>query len=551
MNRNARYVTGVFIVFAMFLFGLVINFKSKNQPTPGSSNQSSTGEKTEVKAMIAEVETLFQDRGLITSDRCVPALNRLYDKFYNLKVGQFDLDELKSSAPKVVKDIFNLRMWIRENLQQTYLKGGQKLITPECAFAHRKVFRAMRVLEDYIGMLSAGVFNGTAGIPEDKYYRVFKENEDSPINFMWNEANDRNRPANVKEYVPRSGDVLLSRGSASVSAAIARITDEDSNFSHAGIVYVDPSNGNIETIEAHIEVGTKVAKWEEYSDMKARSVVFRFRDDRLSDKENAEIAHEAATRVKKIVDDYHSKYGKNPLATHPNPCYDFGMTIDNPTDMKPGNGKCLFCSEVVSLAFSLARNKHNVPTFKSSINPKNPVFLKSIGVKVKETFAPADLEIDPYFDMVLEWRDYIRIHKTHRMDAILTAVYNWMDAHNYQFHVPGIESLKNKVGFGLRRIPFVNDQLLGLKEKFPLNMAKSALDGMVMLDEVSNQLVEVIIAEEDLKKKSLTPREMIDLLNQWRETDLADYGKGIGYNSKSDKLAEKRVHHIFREKRAK
>ena len=354
------------------------------------------------------------------------------------------------------------------------------------------------------------------------------------------------------EYVPQSGDVLLSRGSASVSAAIARITDEDSNFSHAGIVYIDKETGKRETIEAHIEFGTLVADIANYSDTKVRALVFRFKDPNQIDDEkgtakekNAAIAHDAAKKIRQKVLDYKKQYGKTRM---PNPCYDFSMNIDNPAVITPTNGKCLFCSEVVSLAYSLVGDgKYNIPTFKSSINPKNKKFLEDIGVTVNETFAPADLEVEPYFDLVLEWRDYNRIHKTHVMDAILTSMYSWMDDYGYQFFVPAGANVKTNLAYSIRRIPIL-DHMTGIKDKFPLNMRKEAINTMVMLDEVSNQLKDVIYDEESNRGASLTPREMIVVLNQWRVKDAADYESASGYNTDKDPLKSHRVHHLLRAK---
>lgn len=542
MKRRWNYSVGVFIVGIMFFVGVYLNFQSQKGAGYGNFSSELKKTATDLSGKIQDIKAVFVDRSVLASPDCPARLDKVYNTLNAIKVEQFSLTDLKQQAPALIKELFDLRVFIRDGFQKGYFESVK--ITADCAFAHRRVFRAMRVLEDYLGMLAENALAapGLSVRSDETYNRVFKGTE---LNFSWN---DKYKPANPTRYEPKSGDVLLSRGSASVSAAIARITDEDSNFSHAAVVWVDPVTKNVETIEAHIEFGAVVANISEYSDMKVRSVVFRLNDPRLSEQENEQAAHEAATKVRDEIKNYKKQYGNT---KYPNPCYDFGMKIDNPTNIKPSNDpktrKCLFCSEVVSLAYSLlTKNKYNLPEFKSPINPKNRKFLEDIGVEVKETFAPADMEIEPYFDMVLEWRDYIRVHKTHLMDAILSNMYAWMDDYGYQFHVPLTGRLGTDLAFIGRRVPFVDTFL---DEKFPLNMGKDALNTMYMLDKVSNQLYAFIEDGEKANKVSYTPDQMTTALNAWRVRDLADYEKGGKYNSAKDPAKAHRFHHLLRQKK--
>tara|TARA_B110001454_G_scaffold219204_1_gene252245 strand:- start:62378 stop:64012 length:1635 start_codon:yes stop_codon:yes gene_type:complete len=544
MKRRLQYGAGVFIVAAMFMVGIGLNYKSPKTGAGNFSSELTTSKQINIADKVESIKSVFSDRSLLSYEKCSTELNKVYDDLNSIQIEQFNLAELKRTAPSVIKQLFDLRIYIRENFQAAYFENPK--ISAECAFSHRRVFRAIRVLEDYIGMLAENVISakGLTVRTDEKFYRVFEGNE---MNFMWN---DKYKPADPLKYEPQSGDVVLSRGSASVSAAIARITDEDSNFSHAGIIYVDPVSKKIETVEAHIEFGTLVADIADYKDMKVRSVVFRLKRPGATDKQNAEAAHEAATKVRAEVLKYKAAYGKS---KYPNPCYDFGMRIDNPTNIVPSNDlktrKCIFCSEVVSLAYSLlTKDRYNLPTYKSPINPKNRKFLNDIGVEVKETFAPADMEIEPYFDMVLEWRDYIRVHKSHVMDSILTSMYAWMDDYDYQFYVPLVDKLKSNIAFTGRRIPFF-DRMTGLDEKFPLNMSKNALYAMLMLDEVSNQLAAFISDGEKANNVTYTPAQMNDALNAWRKHDADDYKKGTNYNTGNDPAKAHRFHHLLRPKK--
>lgn len=73
-----------------------------------------------------------------------------------------------------------------------------------------------------------------------------------------------------------SGDLLLSRGGAAVSALISRGNNYPGNFSHVALIYVDEKTNIPWLIEAHIELGVAVSSLEQYiSDKKMRFMVLR------------------------------------------------------------------------------------------------------------------------------------------------------------------------------------------------------------------------------------------------------------------------------------
>lgn len=547
-NTNQKYI-GFFVALCFFVVGFFLSKWTQ----PGSSAHLSSQvpqelfSKASFDSYIAEKRKMLQDRTFFNNGKCEAELSNIYTFISSLKMDNFDQENVKTHFYPILKSLFDFRVEVREAFQEEYFKGH---VSKECAFAHRRLFRGMRVLEDFVGMVGAGKprFPAAADKPKEPekedFYRVFDGNKE---NFMWSKGYE---PSNPLKYEPQSGDVLLSRGSASVSAAIARITDEDSNFSHIGMVYVDPQTKKVETIEAHIEYGTLVADISEYRDMKVRSLVFRFHDPSKSKEENAKIAHEAASKARAEMLAYKKKFK---FSKYPNVCYDFTMNVDNPVNIEPSDDaakrKCLFCSEVVSLGFSLVeKGKYKIPTFFSSLNPKNRKFIEDIGVNVDKTFAPADIEIDPYFDLVLEWRDYIRVHKSHRMDAILTSVYSWMDDYKYQFFIPSDIKRRTELGYIFRRIP-VFDRLTGVKDKFPINLPKSGINAMQMLDLASSTLYNYLEDAEKANNKIYTTKEMVSLLNKWREQDLMDYQKSETtkqYETDKDPYKSYRFHSFLR-----
>ena len=90
----------------------------------------------------------------------------------------------------------------------------------------------------------------------------------------------------------QSGDVVLVRGQAHNSAAIARIGDVDSQFSHIGIIHIDDA-GEHWMVESLIEDGAIInplAKALEHGIV--RAVLYRNRD------------RELAARAAKCIFDY-------------------------------------------------------------------------------------------------------------------------------------------------------------------------------------------------------------------------------------------------------
>lgn len=72
-----------------------------------------------------------------------------------------------------------------------------------------------------------------------------------------------------------SGDLLVSRGGAKVSALISRGNDYPANFSHVALIYIDEKQRPY-LIEAHIEKGVAVSSLTQYiKDKKLRCMVLR------------------------------------------------------------------------------------------------------------------------------------------------------------------------------------------------------------------------------------------------------------------------------------
>ena len=204
-----------------------------------------------------------------------------------------------------------------------------------------------------------------------------------------------------------SGDMLVSRGGAEVSALISRGNDYPGNFSHVALIYIDTKTNTPYLIEAHIEKGVAVSSVAEYTkDKKLRFMVLRLRHDLPAMQKDMVLPQRAAQFM----------YGEA-LSRHIP--YDFKMNFYDST--------ALFCSEVASYAYKKngVQLWQNISTI-SSVGVVN--WLKDFGVENFVTQMPSDLEYDPQLSIVAEWRDPETLYKDHidnaAMDALLEKANN-------------------------------------------------------------------------------------------------------------------------------
>jgi hypothetical protein len=228
----------------------------------------------------------------------------------------------------------------------------------------------------------------------------------SPVLLVENELS-ATPSADIAGIKVHSGDLLVSRGGAEVSAMISRGNDYPGNFSHVALVYVDAVSGKASLIEAHIEKGVAVATVDEYlADKKLRFMVLRPRADLPKLIADPMLPHKAA------------KDALDAALSHHTP-YDFKMNFRDST--------ALFCSEVGSLAY-----KHQgIQLWQgvSTISSKGVInWLQEFGVKNFVTQMPSDLEYDPQLSVVAEWRDPQTLRKDHIDNAVMDVLLEKADS---------------------------------------------------------------------------------------------------------------------------
>lgn len=419
-----------------------------------------------------------------------------------------DVHGLEQDAEHGIQLLFGYRIRVRNAFAKAYQRG---VLLPECVSTVREVFRNLRGLEDYLGQLGHRRALAEA-------WRSLRDFPQAPLNPS--DATRVSRPALMPlivfpraigpipgpRYLPpstlvnpraashaggmavRSGDVLLSRGNANVSALIARMADDDTQFSHLAFVYVEPKSRVAYTIEAHIEHGsilTPLSEW--LKDGKVRTVVFRHPDARLA----AEAARIMFERVRSGV-----------RANHPVE-YDFSFNMRDHSK--------LFCSEVVREGFEKASGGSvEVPAFPSRFSAHHRDLFDRMGITETESFLPEDIEMDPRFELLAEWRDFGNIAAAVRKDAILTAMYDWMERLGYRFHSTEWVSFKARFAKTLRDMGY-------LKDRMPTYMSLSAVETSILVDAGVAEIEEL-----------LEPRERAHRARTGRPFTFMDFERELG-----------------------
>ena len=309
----------------------------------------------------------------------------------------------------------------------------------------------------------------------------------------------------------RSGDLLLMRGMHHNSAAIARIGDVDSQFSHLAIVHTD-ADGKHWVVEALIEEGAVINPLAyTLTHGLGRCVLFRHKDRHL--------AARAAALIHDVVRRSNEKGGKHIW-------YDFTMEL--------AGDKELFCSKLVRKAYGLASDeKMLLPTFATRFDMKNRDFVDRIGVTAKETFAPADIELEPSFDLVAEWQDYRVTSRLRLQDLLMDRLFLWMEQYDYRFR----EDLPIKlIGYFGKLSGQLSTRAKNLiadvVPKVPPNMQRSTIQAVAMLHRTAEPLLAELQAMErrsiDRTGRPLHAREVYDFLEAKRQASNGEIGYLVG-----------------------
>ncbi len=414
-----------------------------------------------------------------------------YRDLYNATDKNVIIEKISNAAKReLINKSFKVRLKQRNHLE--YINNNYRHDDSLCYEVTRDMSRALRYLEDILierlySSDDSTKFSTLSGNKGD-YFLV---NPD----FIFSDFD------NLK-----SGDIILSRGNAFTSAAISRIGVTDAQFSHLSFVYRD-TQGKLNTTEAHIELGNVIAPFRTHiNQANGRTVVFRYKGNpRTAQYASHKVYHEVgkAQRKGRLIE------------------YDFGMDYKDSSQ--------LFCSEVASYGFK--DQGISIPKVKTRFPRSLLPFLQKIGIKVNsqnidtfETFGPGDLEFDPRFELVAEWRHPKKLRALRHKDAVLYKMFEWMENDDYQFRPTISTQAQSVIAFGARR-GWLKRNFFGkdLTKEFPLNMKPSQMNFFVTLDKVGEKLEKRLSDYEKIHKKTLSFKESIALLERYRRKEKWKY----------------------------
>lgn len=437
-------------------------------------------------------ESLKQAMDELTPESCsrnMSAISKLLDA---QALEDYQAELKKEGHQQILDKLWSFKIGVHEKLRGIHQKGG---VSKECSDSSRHAFRSIRYVEDLL---------------HDNFRRIHPE-----MKFPDSAFEEGNVQVKRSSKFPhfhlkddlKSGDVILTRGNAFTSAAISSLGEFDTQFSHISIVYRDEKN-ELWTVEAHIEVGSFVRPLQEHiEDKNFRTMIYRFDDEKTA----ADAAKFIFEKVKKASD------------TKGNILYDFGFNQDDSTK--------LFCSEIVSHAYEVAsRGEVKLPFFRSRLLERKPEFVKNLEIEVPESFIPADIEVDPRFTVVAEWRDSAKIQNILEKDAIVQAMFRWSDELDYRM----IQASSRKsfvyrnIAWPLRRVPLLKKYF---KDKLPINMSRKLIGYFGVLESIGELLQKDLALGNDAAVKEtgflLMKPDQYNLLNSYRLKDLESRKKRL------------------------
>ncbi len=429
-------------------------------------------QRIDVANLVDQVKPFFQS---INRDNCRSELSSFNDRMENIRSHEVDRESIKANYASYIKKMFLARLELREKLKQM---SAQSRVKKACENEIRRSMRVFRYTEEHFAKVADLKFNQDVFQGEEPFMLLNPK---------------------YKEFKLKSGDVLISRGNAIVSAAIARVGKVDGQFSHAAIIYVDEATQIPYAVEAHIEIGTDVAAFaEKYAqDGKTRSVLFRHPNEELA-KKAGQIAYQTATEAMQ-------KGARVP--------YDFSMTLDNESE--------LFCSEIPYMAFKKASAGSYImgSQYRTEFDNAHNAFLKGIGITNKSTLSPTDIEFDTQLELVAEWRDLEETHKTHRKDAVLTSFFNWFEKENMSLRTD-YSIGEATIAYAARRLPFISELL---KDSVAPNVTITTMANMSTMDKAGSGLMDILnkYYEDRLNDSNMdmTFIELLEAIRDFRSKD--------------------------------
>lgn len=353
------------------------------------------------KDLLSDLTTVLKNAEsaeLLNATNCMAELDKIVPALAQKRLYDLDLATLPLNGPKLMQLSFQLRLTLNDRLNE--------LAT--CRTQIREVMFRTRALEDLLGeklygpgraMSSSEISfsKGPTPILNDTEFKGYLTRAGFPVG---------------AKYEFRAGDLLLEKGNSFISAMLSNAVAPRGHLSHFALVQIDAITKKPITIESFIQSGG-VAKFDMIEALKkynVRIVVVRPR--------NSEAAAMMAQAVDEKVEE-EKKSGKKIK-------YDFAIDFSDDSQMS--------CSELVLWGYRKSSGGQlQIPAEYSELNESMKKILSYVGVKPGKVLTPMDIEVDPNFQILTEFRDYRLLRESRFRDAIFKQMMDWMLNKSYLF----------------------------------------------------------------------------------------------------------------------
>jgi hypothetical protein len=421
-----------------------------------------------------------------TESSCLGTLGDL-----DLDLQKIHWDQLTTAALEEVQGTAAPRLqesWqLRQALHRKLAANGKA-----CALKTREVFHKLRDDEDYLEDLMHP--NLEALDPKSLDF----QSQPVPIFDRASYPSCFVRPdLEQKKFEFHSGDIMLARGVSFVSAIITQVSTNHSHFSHVVTVHTGENGEGSSTVDSYIGSGVgEFALPFALKNENSRLLVLRPKDPEVA----AAAAKVALTAAEKKLP------------------YDYQMNYEDQTAMS--------CVEVPVFAFATAsKNQWKLPSYPAAVAIHNPEFLERMGLRSGEIKTPDDLEIDPHFELVLDWKDLRLLRDSRYKDAVLSEMMRWISDLDYHFH----DNLKSFLAMYL--VKPVRSTFLWLwfqkltdAPKIDKELPRATFGLMVLIDQLGERLLQEVRTQDEayrrLHHRPMTNAQLRESLEAYRVRDL-------------------------------
>ncbi|MFN8845721.1 MAG: hypothetical protein ACK5W9_02600 [Bdellovibrionales bacterium] len=508
----------------MFLSLFLISCEKADQKLSDKITTTRNTASLDLYKITGELLSQLNDSEVFNLGTCPAFLQNIYVSGLELDPRTLNLEKTKEDWSKTYENLWLIRLKLKDKLNE-FIEVSKKSVNDPavkaCASSIRNSLRLSRYVEDYLAEYYGGEKQDAD--QNSDFKPVLPVPFDSPA--PWTLRNPDSQSITLK-----SGDLIISRGNAYTSAAISRIVEVDSQFSHMAMIYIPGGptkeytlaeamkRTDILVLEAHIEVGSTIRTFNEYaSDGNARNVLFRY-------KKGGAVPHRAAKSAYDFLEKSRDQArSKTPVGfRRERSDVNYAVPYDFKMDLR--DTKEVFCTEVGYIGYK--NEGVLIPTFMSDINPKLDL-VQRLGIKGNQIFAPGDMELEPQFEIIAEFRNLRKLKGVRMKDMTLSSFLKWMDE-GYKIHPKATASAEALSAWLLRQLDI---NVKNVRKRLPKNMNVKALNTVLVLDSVNSYLESHLVKSEiEFKEKNrgllITYPYGIELLNDLRVQDKKAYVEG-------------------------